>query len=182
MLSFWRRVVGRRRGRPAEAARLYAAIVDAARRPGFYRGGGVPDTLDGRFELLVLHAYLVLRRLKGERGGGQVGQALFDAMFLDMDESLREIGVGDLSVGRRVKQMAKAFYGRIAAYDEGLAAAGPQPLEAALTRNLYGTLADAPAALPVVADYVRAAATALAAAPVTGLLEGHVPFPELPFD
>ena len=181
-MSLWRRLTGRRRGPAEDAKRLYDAVVAGARRRGFYAAGGVPDTLDGRFELLALHAYLVLRRLKGESAAGEIGQALFDAMFLDMDESLREIGVGDLSVGRRVKQMAEAFYGRIAAYDEGLATADPKPLEAALARNLYGTLGQAPAALAAMASYVRTAADRLAAIPAARLIEAGLAFPATPFD
>jgi cytochrome b pre-mRNA-processing protein 3 len=173
---------GRRRRAEAEARRLYAAIVAAARRPGFYREGGVPDSLDGRFELLTLHVHLVLRRLKGEPAAADTAQALFDAMFADMDESLREIGVGDLGVGRRVKQMAEAFYGRVAAYDEGLAAADPAVLEAALARNLYGTLPAAPPALGRMAEHLRTTAAALAGTPLERLLAGDLEFPPAPFD
>jgi cytochrome b pre-mRNA-processing protein 3 len=181
-VSLWGRLAGRPRAPMRAAGRLYAAAVAGARRPGFYRLGGVPDTLDGRFELLVLHVYLVLSRLRSEADAGAIGPALFDAMFVDMDESLREIGVSDLSVGRRVKQMAEAFYGRVAAYDEGLAAADPERLEAALTRNLYGTLAEAPAALSAMATYLRATAAALATIPATRMRDGDVAFPASPFD
>jgi cytochrome b pre-mRNA-processing protein 3 len=139
-----------------EAEATYAAVVAQARRPEFYAQLGVPDTLDGRFELVALHTFLILRRLKSQGEGG-AGQALVDLFIQDMDASLRELGAGDLGVGRKVKAMAQAFYGRIAAYDAGLAD-GAESLEAALRRNLYGTAAEPgpPAAiLAALAGYVR---------------------------
>jgi cytochrome b pre-mRNA-processing protein 3 len=161
------------------AERLYDALVAQAREPAFYREGQVPDSLDGRFELVTLHAFLVLRRLKGEGPQGtRLAQRLFDRMFIDMDESLREIGVGDLSVGKRVKAMAKAFYGRTAAYDAALADAAPAPLEQALARNLYGTV-KSPEGLPLAAmgRYFRRAAAVIDGLPAADLLEGRVAFP-----
>jgi cytochrome b pre-mRNA-processing protein 3 len=168
----------------AAARALYEAIVTQARLPGFYRDRGVPDTLDGRFDMIVLHAFLVLHRLKRDgHAQGPVGQALFDLMFADMDASLREIGVGDLSVGKKVKQMARAFYGRAAAYDAALADGAAAALEDALRRNLYGTVA-APdrADLAAMAGYVRFQAQALAAQDVKAILAGRLRFapPELP--
>jgi cytochrome b pre-mRNA-processing protein 3 len=163
----------------AAAERLYAALVAQAREPAFYREGRVPDSLDGRFELVALHAFLLLRRLQTEgQAGAGLAQALFDRMFVDMDESLREIGVGDLSVGKRVKAMAKAFYGRAAAYEAALADSVPATLEEALARNLYGTLPqrqDLP--LAAMARYLRQAAAEIETQPATGLMEGHVSFP-----
>src|SRR5258705_2814100 len=101
----------------AAADRLYVALVAQAREPAFYREGQVPDSLDGRFELVTLHAFLVLRRLRAEGSAGtRLAQLLFDRMFVDMDESLREICVGGLNVGKRAKAMAKAFSGRGPAY------------------------------------------------------------------
>lgn len=181
-MSFWRRLTGRAPRPVAEARRLYDAVVAQARLPGFYRGSGVPDTLDGRFELVALHSYLLLRRLKREAQSADLAQAVFDAMFTDMDESLREIGVGDLSVGRRVKQMAQAFYGRIAAYDAGLAEAGDAALEAALARNLYGTLPEAPPATAAMARYMRQAAAELERLDGATLRAGTLRFPAPPFD
>ncbi|MEX2297639.1 MAG: ubiquinol-cytochrome C chaperone family protein, partial [Dongiaceae bacterium] len=106
--------------KPARA--LYEAAVEQARSPAFYTALGVPDTVDGRFELIALHGFLVMHRLKTEPGEGPpLAQALFDFMFADMDAALREMGAGDLGVGRRVKTMAKSFLGRVAAYEAGLA-------------------------------------------------------------
>jgi cytochrome b pre-mRNA-processing protein 3 len=166
--------------RPPEqsiAAQLYRAVVEQARQPVFYTGLCVPDTVDGRFELVALHAFLVLHRLKGEGAAAQLlGQALFDLMFADMDQNLREMGAGDLGVGPRVKIMAKAFYGRIAAYENGLAATD-ETLAAALRRNLYGTLAPAPVPMATdMAAYLRREAAALAASPLADLLAGRLTF------
>jgi len=165
------------RSQPRRAAvhAAYGRIVDRARLPLFYAEWGVPDTLDGRFELLALHAFLVLNRLKREHDAtAAFAQALFDTMFADLDRALREMGVGDLGVGRRVKEMAAGLYGRIAAYERGLADAPALP--AALGRNLYGTTAASEAQLLRAADYVRRQAAALAAQPVARLLEGEVAF------
>lgn len=141
------------------ARTLYSQIVVQARRAEFYDACGVPDTLDGRFEMVVLHTFLVLYQLR-QLDDESLGQALFDTMFMDMDENLREIGVGDLSVGKRVKQMVSAFYGRVAAYETGLS--GEEgALEAALERNLYGTVEVKAAELTAMAAYLRREATAL---------------------
>src|SRR5687767_10591046 len=107
-----------RGGRAQTAAALYAAAVAQARQPAFYVALGVPDTLEGRFELIVLHVHLLCRRLGalGESGAA-LAQALFDCMFRDMDRNLRELGVGDPSLPRRIKAMLEAYYGRIKAYD-----------------------------------------------------------------
>ncbi|HZS82615.1 MAG TPA: ubiquinol-cytochrome C chaperone family protein [Stellaceae bacterium] len=166
-----------RRNPHREAARrLYGRIVEAARQPVFFAYCGVPDTLDGRFDLLALHAFLVLGRLKGAGAEcADFAQALFDTMFTDMDRVLREIGVGDLSVGRQVKRMAKGFYGRIASYERGLAE-GDHELRAALRRNLYGTVSPGEGDLCAMADYMRRCAAALAAEPASLLLAGEAQF------
>ncbi|MCE2509889.1 MAG: ubiquinol-cytochrome C chaperone family protein [Alphaproteobacteria bacterium] len=156
------------------ARTLYAQIVAQARRAEFYTACGVPDTLDGRFEMVALHAFLVLHRLK-KLDAGALAQALFDTMFMDMDENLREIGVGDLSVGKRVKQMVSAFYGRVAAYETGLAGEAGA-LEAALARNLYGTVEAGPARLERMAAYLRREALALEAQDATAIASGTVSF------
>lgn len=128
-----------RRGRHDRAAlELYGAAVRAARDPYLYTAVGVPDTVDGRFDLVGLHAYLVIRALRrASPSGAELSQAVFDAMFSDMDVSLREMGVGDLSVSKKVRAMWEAFHGRSAAYEAALADAGPQPLLDALARNVW---------------------------------------------
>jgi cytochrome b pre-mRNA-processing protein 3 len=161
---------------------LYLAVVAQARQPVFYRDMGVADTLDGRFDLITLHAFLVVNRLKQireeSRAADDLSQALFDIMFADMDRSLREMGVGDLSVGKRVKAMARAFFGRVSAYESGLDAAG-DALEQALARNLYRGNAVDPEALRVMADYVRKEFQALKSIPAPDLMAGRVAFTEL---
>lgn len=159
----------------AQVRALYLKIVDQARQPAFYRDCGVPDSLDGRFELVALHAFLVLHRFKGEMAAEEFAQSLFDLLFMDMDASLREIGVGDLKVGKRVKTMAQGFYGRAAAYEEGLAA-GSENLAAALRRNLYGTVAPDPAMVADMAAYLEREAAALAAQDCTALMAGELAF------
>jgi cytochrome b pre-mRNA-processing protein 3 len=169
----------RARGRRLAAHTAYCRIVERARAPDFYLRAGVPDTVDGRFELLTLHAFLVLNRLKREHGASAAfAQELFDTMFADLDQTLREMGAGDLGVGPRVKAMARGFYGRIAAYERGLD--NEVELEAALRRNLYGTVSGIDeAAVAGMARYVRRQAAALAALPLATLLEGDVAFAAL---
>ena len=167
---------------PLKAAAIlaYRKVVEQARAPGFFIATGVPDTLDGRFELICLHAFLYLHRLKREQpGGGPLGQRFFDAMFADFDRSLREMGTGDLSVGREVKRMAEAFYGRIAAYEHGLMA-DDETLRAALERNLFGTVIAVPSQVAMMADYVRSAAAALDAQSAAALIAGELFFADPP--
>jgi cytochrome b pre-mRNA-processing protein 3 len=142
-------------GPKEEMYQLYRKIVAQARLPYFYTELGVPDSVDGRFELVTLHSFLVLRRLKGQGEEGQdAGQALFDVMFEDMDLSLREMGAGDMGVGKRVKLMVQAFYGRVASYEKGLSG-GKGILEAALERNVYATGEPDVDHARRLADYVR---------------------------
>lgn len=159
------------------AERAYCAVVENGRRPVFFTDFDVPDTIDGRFELICLHAFLYLHRLKNEGDpGASLSQFFFDLMFADFDRSLRELGTGDLSVGREIKQMAQAFYGRIHAYEHGLDEAGEAELHAALRRNLYGTAAASDAALTAMAAYLRDEAARLAGQDASALLAGTVEF------
>ena len=171
------RLFRRRTAAPAPAEALYLALVRQAREPAFYAAHGVPDTLDGRFDMIVLHATLVLLRLKAAgASAGPLAQALFDILFADMDRSLREMGVGDMGVGKRVKQMGKAVYGRLAAYESGLAGEDAA-LEAAVARNLYGTVMPVPADVAAMGRYMRAAMAGLARQSLGDLAAGKVAFP-----
>jgi cytochrome b pre-mRNA-processing protein 3 len=124
---------GRKPPDPSEA--LYAAIVAAARREKFYAAWGVPDTLDGRFDMQVLHMYLVLDRLaQFGTDSDALRQALTDRFFSAMDAALREVGVGDITVGKKVRKMAEAFFGRVTAYKS---AGNEDSLRDALVRNIY---------------------------------------------
>ncbi|MBN8927243.1 MAG: ubiquinol-cytochrome C chaperone [Rhodospirillales bacterium 69-11] len=129
----------RRRGRHERVGfELYGAAVAAARDPYLYTALHVPDTLDGRFDMVGLHAFLLIDRLTAEPPQGPpVAQAVFDAMFSDMDVNLREMGVGDLSVGKKVRAMWEAFHGRAAAYTPALRAGDAEALTAALVRNVW---------------------------------------------
>ncbi len=154
----------------------YGRIVEHARQPGFFIDGGVPDTIDGRFELICLHAFLYLHRLKREqKRATTLGQQFFDTMFADFDRALREMGTGDLSVGREVKRMAQAFYGRVAAYERGLAG-DDLVLQPALARNLFGTAPPNPACLEAMAGYVRREAARLDEQGAKELLAGRLSF------
>jgi cytochrome b pre-mRNA-processing protein 3 len=144
----------RSKQRRETAARIYAALSARAREPVFFARLGVPDSLDGRFDLLTLHAWLVLERL---HAGKELAQALVDTIFSGFDEALRELGAGDIAMLRRMKQFADAFYGRLKAYGE---AKGAASLAAALSRNLYRGEA---ACAPALADYVLRARDRLAA-------------------
>jgi cytochrome b pre-mRNA-processing protein 3 len=167
------------RKRPeAQALEVYGAIVAQARRPEFYTDLDVPDTIDGRFEMIALHAFLVMHRLKSQGPAAEaVSQELFDTLIADMDRSLREIGIGDLSVPKHIKKMAKGLYGRIVSYEKGLKASGDAVLHAALDRNLYGTVMEVPDdRFEAVSAYIRREVADLAAQPLDRLVAGHVQF------
>mgnify|MGYP001151821236 CR=1 FL=1 len=128
----------------ARALALYELAVKQARIPSFYEDCNVPDSVDGRFEMICLHAGLLIMRLEqlGE-AGAKLAQALFDHMFLDMDRSLREMGISDLRVPKHMKRMLNGFNGRAQAYKEAILANDRKKLEAAILRNIYGTIDDA---------------------------------------
>ena len=160
------------------AREVYSLIVAKARQPHFYVGLGVPDTLDGRFDMIALHAILVTDRLaKGSAEARYLSQKVFDEMFADMDRSLREMGVGDLSVGKKVRRMAEVFYGRAKAYRDALSRGDLPALEQALARNIFpeGPKAQGVSAL---AAYVSAAALMLASLSDAQLAAGEISFPE----
>lgn len=175
-------ILGRLRARAARRDRahtLYVALVEQARAPWFYRDLGVPDTLDGRFDMIALHAFLLLRRLRAAGAEGvALGQAVFDVMLADMDQNLRQLGVGDLGVGRKVKAMTKAFMGRVGAYDQAFGAGGAA-LAGALTRNVYRVEAPPPGT-DALAAYVAASADVLAGLDDAAVLGGHVRFAATP--
>jgi cytochrome b pre-mRNA-processing protein 3 len=159
-----------------QAYAAYASIVEHARAPDFFLRLDVPDTLDGRYEMIALHMFLVLNRLKAEHEAtAEFSQALFDAMFADLDRGLREMGATDMGVGKRVKEMAKAFYGRIAAYEKGLEG-DDQTLSEALKRNLYGTVQPRPEAVAALARYMRIEARALARQRVEAFFKNEIRF------
>lgn len=168
----------RSRTAPGAAEAIYARIVAQARSPELYRDLGVPDTVMGRFEMIVLHTFLYLHRLKAADAAARArGQAVFDAMFADLDASLREIGVGDLSVPKKIKAMAQSFYGRTDVYDRALDAGDEEALQRALARNVYGDEASRTSAVAGLAAYVKAAAAQLAVQPTPALVAEGPAFP-----
>jgi len=167
-----------RRSNPTIAA-LYGAIVTQSRDPRFYAAYGVPDTVLGRFDLIVLHLALVLRRLRaGEGAARDLAQGLFDAFCRDMDHNLREMGIGDQGVPRQMRRVGEAFYGRAQAYDAALAEQSNDALAGTLIRNVYAEVAKPGVAAERLADYVRRTVHDLEAQAIEHLLGGQVTFPE----
>ncbi len=171
--------------RPAKLAgrALFERAAERARTPELYRDGGVPDTVEGRFECYALHVDLVLHRLKGQGPeAAEVGQALFDRFLDNLDEGLRDMGVGDLSVGKKMRKLGEAIYGRMKGYDAALdavlsesGAATLAPLAALIGRVLFNA-EDAPEGGPLAA-YAAACARALAAQPLDEVLAGKLDWP-----
>ena len=158
----WGRIAVFRHRKPEDelAASVYRRTGEWARAPELFEACGIPDTLDGRFDSLALHAALVIDRLHCEPDGEVLAQAFFDVMFTHLDLTLREIGVQDLGVGRRIKIMAEGFHGRALAYRDALAGGG---LGAVLRRNAYGGRPPAdPACVERLETHVRRIADRLA--------------------
>ena len=140
----------------ARAAQLYQAVLTEARKPRLYADLGAPDTVDGRFDMIILHAALVMRRLRDE------------------DAALREMGIGDMSVGKKIKAMAEAFYGRAAAYDAALKSADSGQMKAVLWRNLFDDAPDGEPAAEALARHAFEADRQIQAMPAEELLEGRL--------
>jgi cytochrome b pre-mRNA-processing protein 3 len=166
----------RRNRQPVTISALYGMIVAQARRPAFYSDYAVADTVNGRFDLLLAHVVLVVDRLMQEDVGHEAGQALFDLFCADMDDNLREMGVGDLSVPKHMRRVGEAFYGRAEAYREALARADDAALIEAVTRNVYAGEPQGAAAR--LAAYIRRAGAELERQPVEAIAAGRVSFPD----
>lgn len=165
--------------------RLHADIVAAVRRPAFYLVFGVPDSFEGRFELLTLHVAAVCRRLEAIPDPGRLmAQELTESMFAHLDIALREIGVSDVAMSKRMKKLAEAYFGRAAAYAEALRNEAGGDLDDALARNVYGWAQASQASgsgetgVRLLAAYVRALDASLARCDPAALLAGVVAFPE----
>ncbi len=167
--------------RPATAQssgeRLYAAAVGQARQPAIYADLGAPDTPDGRFEIYTLHVLLLLGRLKGEKPpASAVSQAVFDAYLSGLDHGLRELAVGDLSVGKTMRKLGEAFYGRAKAFDAALEALPDQgPLEGLLGRTVFA--GDEQVDAGRLAKYLLEQRQRLAETPISRILEGDFGWP-----
>jgi cytochrome b pre-mRNA-processing protein 3 len=171
----------RTRHDPTIPSALYGAIVAQARDPALYTELAVPDTVEGRFEVVVLHTILLLRRLSaGDAGARVVGQAVFDMFCVEMDDALRELGVADTAVPRRMRKLGEAYFGRRAAIEAALDRGDRAALAAVLDRTVYagggGVAADALAA------YMMAADAALAATLLDRLIGGEVVWPAVPVE
>ncbi len=154
---------------------IYGMIVAQAREPAFYACYNVPDTVNGRLDVLILHLWLMLRRLRPEPDGVAVSQALFDHFCADMDANLREMGVGDLTVPKRMQAFGEAFYGRSTAYDLALET-GMDEFTQALSRNVLN--GGFPEKAKLLAIYVTNARAALEKAERASIWNGSWSFPK----
>jgi cytochrome b pre-mRNA-processing protein 3 len=168
----------RQRGPKIVGRQLYESVVERARQPLFYTEFAVSDSVEGRFELYSLHVILLLHRLKGQGPqAADTAQVLFDIFIGQLDHALREIGVGDLSVAKKMRKLGEAFYGRAKSYDAALDATDGE-LEALIGRTVFEGAGEAGRA-QALAAYVRRGAAALAAEPLETLLEGRIDWPDL---
>ncbi|MBL8584746.1 MAG: ubiquinol-cytochrome C chaperone, partial [Rhizobiaceae bacterium] len=167
-----------RRANRAICDALYGEIVAAARQPVLYAQWQVPDTPLGRFEMVALHMLLVQRRLRGEAGAAaaEIGQVLTDEFFADLDHSLRELGIGDMGMPKRMKRLARMFYGRTRAYGDALDAGDRATLAAALARNVRPDVESWPES-DLLAEYADTAARRLAEQPIAAICAGQIAFP-----
>lgn len=159
---------------------LYRQLVERARQPVFYLDFGVPDTVEGRFEMISLHAILTMRRLKHESPEAKAfGQKVFDVMFDDMDQAMREMGVSDLRVGKKIRALLESFFGRIAAYEDGLKSADDTMLREVLARNIYGEAGGSANQLTALVAYLRNSLAMLEAQSVDQIMGGAIEFAEI---
>ena len=177
MFQALRRAFGLERTDTADAHALYGKVVARSRAPFFYMAYGVPDTLDGRFEVLAMHLFLLTNRLKDEDPQARaVSQAVFDAFIDDMDAALREAAVGDQTVPKRIVKMTRVFYGRTGAYEKALASGDSEAeLTKVMGRNLVPETTQ-PQSYRKLARYVMHEAERLRAAPVEAVLDGSALF------
>jgi cytochrome b pre-mRNA-processing protein 3 len=161
---------------PDTISTLYGMIVAQARLPGFYRDYAVADTVNGRFDLLVLHMALVVDRLMADTVLQALSQGIFDRFCQDMDHNLREMGVSDLKVPKQMRQIGEAFYGSSRTYRAAWAGTDEAALVAAVQRNIYG--GSQALAAPRLAAYIREALRDLGAQPSQRLAAGELHFPE----
>lgn len=167
----------RKKANAAIVARQYQAITDAARHPGFYLAMNVPDTVMGRFEMISAHMVLYFRRLRGAGDVAEkVAQEVIEAFFEDLDHSIRELGVGDAAVPKRMKKIGRMFYGRANAYEAALDLGDEAALAAALARNVHPDVAPAPD-MTALARHMVSAAAALSAVTLQDIESGDLTFP-----
>jgi cytochrome b pre-mRNA-processing protein 3 len=162
------------------ALKLYGAIVTQARQPGFFAVQGVSDTPEGRTDMIILHLFVVFERLSSAgKEGRTMARVLSETFVTDIDDCLREMGVGDLSVPKKVKRAAQALGERCQAYRQAATSADDSSLLASEIASTVSGLAEMPASAAALARYVLGARSRLAAMPDTELLAGRVAFPSL---
>jgi len=158
------------------AAGLYGSIVAQARNAAFYAAGGAPDTMEGRFGMIGVHMFLVLERIRHEGNAEKgLGRALIEAFVSDMDDSMREIGIGDMGVPRRVKKAAAALHEHLDSYRAALSSGDDRSLAEALRRYVF--LETGTAAPQRLASYMRTASADLDKQPWPAIARGHISFP-----
>jgi len=179
------RLIRRRSEKKRRAQQLYGSIVAQARREEFYRFWKVPDTVNGRFDMIVLHLFLLIQRLQLEGEEGlDAGRLLAETFFSDMDNSVREQGAGDLAVAKYVRRMADAFYGRLSSYRKAVEDGGNDVLANALKRNIFpdhaqGGCGAEQRTAEAIAAYMREAEKDLGKVPFARILAGRIDFPEI---
>lgn len=182
MFERFRAERAQRRENAAVVDALFAGVAEAARRAPLYTVHGVADTVMGRYEMMALHMWLFQHRAKGVDGTGAspqleaMAQEVVDAFFKEIDHTLREIGIGDTSVPKRMKKLARMVYGRWDAYRTALDAGDREAMAEAMRRNVYSESGDA-AGAPGLADYVFDAATHLAGQDDAAFLAGRIDYP-----
>ena len=177
MPAVFRNALARFNVQKGSGYQLYGAVVSQARQPAFYEAFAVADTIDGRFDMIVLHIFLLSQRLSGSETEKALAQEVINLFFADMDRSLREMGAGDLSVPKKIKKMASAFNGRMSAYHAAFEAGTQKAMTDAIARNIYPDAKRPPAAAKRLAAYAIAARDGLAAQPSRDLAAGRVVFP-----
>lgn len=173
------RLFGKKDPLPGAASRMLEQVVSESRKALHYRDGGVPDTLEGRFEMMVVSAFPIFYRLKGQgKAAERLAQLLFDSMFREIDMSLREMGVGDLSVPRKIKAMAQGFYGRVVAYERALDAEDAAALREAVTRNVFSSIEGTPddKSVDYVVDLIKSNFARIGKQPFEDIMAGKLAY------
>lgn len=176
---FFYHLLKRKKSYNSVVENIYAAIIKQSRQPVFFERYDVLDTTQGRYEILMVHLFLVIERLRREKNehAPHISQLLFDFAFADLDQNLRQIGVGDLSVPKQVKAMAQGFYGRSVVYLDALEKGDDRQLKDALKRNLFAQNEDvSEASLDFFVEYIKHQSEALAQNSFDRMLLGHVDF------
>mgnify|MGYP001346317708 FL=1 len=153
--------------------KIYSSIIEQSRQQSFYTNYGVPDTPEGRFDMIIIHAFLVLRRLRDETTN-DLSQEIFDLMFADMEQNLREMGIGDTGIAKKIMAMAEAFYGRIKVYEIGLK--DTPFLKKALNRNLFRDSNAKEEQIRSMAKYIKQEANRIETIEINEILNGNLSF------